>query len=226
VERVQGSCLFSTVGAASVIGLYLSPSTNGLGLYSPKLLAISSCFQLFRFVRITIELNPANFIISVAGAAGLGILGYAADQVLGTTPTTPQGIVELSWRMPYVGNGNTSGSGQTTVVRRTIPKSLLHGQNVRWFNTRVSGSPVQDLLYQGAIYAWGSTLAAFGSITYVIDYEVEFKDFIQPAFVPQVVRAPHCGQLAAEFHKEQQSGALVEDDGDTLVVSSASSATL
>lgn len=194
VKRVQGSILVSfTSGGAAVVTFALAPYV-GIGNYSPKLTAISSCFQLFHFTRIMIECNPANFVISAAGAAGLGIIGYCGDQILGTEPSTPQGVVELPWRMPYVGNGNTSGTGLTTVVRRSIPRALLNAQNVHWFNTRVSGTPVQDLLYQGELSIWGSTFSASGSCTFIVDYEVEFKDFIGPAFVPRTPTAPFCGQ--------------------------------
>jgi hypothetical protein len=205
VEIVNGSCLVSFTAGSAVIPCFISPSTYqgaSLGDYSPKLLAMSACFQLFRFVKLLVEMNPANFVISAAGAAGLGIIGFAGDIVLGTAPTTPSGIVDLPWRTPYVGNGNTNGTGQTTVVRRGVPKSLLKCNNVSWFNTRTTSADILDLEIQGQFFCWGSTFSAVGSGTYIVEYTCEFKSFINPVNVPQKSLVPECGQQALEWKKK------------------------
>jgi hypothetical protein len=215
---VSGTCLVSFTAGTAVVSTQIAPgpvANNGLGYFSPKLLALSSCYQLFRFTKLAVEMNPANFVISAAGAAGLGIIGYSPDQNLGTLPTTPVGVVDLSWRTPYCGNGNTTGTGSTVAIRRTVPKNLLHGQNVQWFNTRIAAGTPNDFLFQGTLYCWGSTFAALGSGTFLVDYTCEFKDFIDPTFVPRIEHAPFCGQdLAVSVslsEKEQISGSDFEE---------------
>lgn len=211
VVTASGSVLVSFVGSSAVGTLLVTPGAASLGAYSSKLATLSSTFQLFRFTRLAIELNPANFIISGFGAQGLGIVGYTGDQVQGTAPSTPAGVVDCPWRTPYCGNGNTTGTGQTTIIRKQIPKSLLHAQNVQWFNTEAhSASSEYDLLYQGMIFVWGSTLASAGSATLIVDYTVSFKNFIDPVSVPSKMLAPACGQDAVKKQDQEDSDSIEE----------------
>jgi hypothetical protein len=220
IRNVTGSCLVTFTAGSAVVPTYITPGNYvaaGLGNYSPKLLALSNCFQLFRVTKLTVEMNPANFIISAAGAAGLGLIGYSPDQIVGTAPSTPAGVCDLTWRMPYCGNGNTTGTGVTQVIRRTIPKAVLHGQNIRWFNTRENGATPSDLFIQGALYCWGSTFSALGSGTFIVDYVISFKDFIDPTFVPQKSLVPFCGQDLLQVVAVPESPVIVECDDEKKV---------
>lgn len=176
----RGRILLNLTSASFASQIDLSTNTTtGLCQFGNKLLNISDNFALFRFTKLVVEAAPG-----VDGTAGNLYVGFD-PMVTNGAPANVGAMIELPWSMPIALCGTAASPyGFTTVHRKRVPSQMLTGQLVKWFHTR-TGTFSADLVNQGTIFV--RTPGATDTISLVLDYEIQFRDFVQTGLTPKEI---------------------------------------
>jgi hypothetical protein len=129
---------------------------------------MAEIFALYRFTKLTITWLAPN---GQPNDVAMGVVTGVLDNV----PTSVSSVVQLEYAKVNFGD-------QTTPTILHVPRSYLVDQAPnKWWKT-LSGAPQDWDEIQGVIF--GATTAVAFAQTVVIDYEIEFCDFVNPANTP------------------------------------------
>ncbi len=163
IEKICGSAYVALLSAAVSGTLNLNPTTAGWG----RLTSIADCFGLFRFTKLRIRWVGPN-----ATAADV-----AACVVTGTVDGFPATVGTVIQSEYY----NINFADQTTPTILDVPRAYLVEQSPnKWWKT-VAGTPDDWNEVQGVICAACSSST---TLNFVIDYEIELCDFLNPSNTP------------------------------------------
>jgi len=177
VHRVSGSVLYVVSSSSSVATTNLSPDPSvGLGQFGAKLSQISDAFALFRFISLEFEVSGNG---GVTQADTFFYMGFTPE-VTTSAPATASNHIDL----PFSFFRNLRC---TDTYRKRVPPKLLLSTGVPWFRTRLNGSYDDNLESQGIISQ--RTSGATDTVTIVLNYVIEFKDFIGPAQTPMPLKS-------------------------------------
>jgi len=194
IHKVSGNLLYAVASASSVGLTNLSPdNSTGFGQFGAKLAQISDAFALYRFTALSFEVLASG---GITQGDTFVYVGYSPE-VTSSAPATGSNHIDLPFSFLI-------SLRQTGVMRKSVPRKLLMATGVPWFRTRGSGSYDDNLEFQGIVSQ--RTPGATDTLTMLIHYTIEFKDFIGPAQTPmrelQVSRCVDSSQSPKEVPQQ------------------------
>lgn len=180
---VTGTSISKTAATVVVTELELKPSNMG-----DRVAAIALCFEYFRITKLRLKtyssvVGPVHYDSSTLNV-NLGVLeGYMATayEPSDTSRTgAPTNLAGMSGAAVF-----ETGSLYET-YRQVVPRNVLLGTPVKWFDTTATGTPPSGNQVQGLVWVYSynnnpndSTNGA--SVNVVIEGEIEFKGMISPS---------------------------------------------
>jgi len=172
VTRASGNCLYVIASSSNVATTNLSPdSSTGFGQFGAKLAQISDAFALFRFTALEFEVSGNG---GITPADTFWEFGYTPE-VTTSAPATASNHIDLPFSF-------LKSLRCTDTTRYRVPQKLLFSTGIPWFRTRLNGSYDDNFETQGLVSQ--RTPGSTDTVTMVVHYTIEFKDFIGPAQTP------------------------------------------